>query len=226
MVKRSLSMMIVVLLFLAAPLVQAYEAHIEEVITDPTVTCKKALRVDVTLEIWNRALDNPYLMGQLWEIYEFKPLYKVTRTDSGIHVSDPSGVTGNIRQIGQSDHTRTFFATGAFDHWAVPSFFTANGVVIFEYDTDRNGLSGEVSLLMRGSNGISRFIMRIFSGILTHRIDNRVDSTLENMQIIIRDIVNEPHKVRGALTGHLLNDFDRVFPNRGDQADGRSKDAF
>ncbi|MBW2558715.1 MAG: hypothetical protein JRD69_07805 [Deltaproteobacteria bacterium] len=212
MVKRSLSITIATLLFLAAPLVQAHEARVEEVINNPTVTCEKAFSIDVTLEIWNRILDNPCLMGRLWEMYSFQPSYKVTRVDTDIHVSDPSGITGDIRQVGQSDHARTFFGTGWFDHWAVPSSFTANGVVIFEYNTDRNGLSGEVKILIRGNNGISRFAIRIFSGILTLRIDNRFKNNLEDMKKIIRDIANDPNKVREALTGQLLSDFNKVFP--------------
>ena len=212
MVKKSLPMTIAALLFLGTTLVQAYEVRVEEVINNPTVTCKKAFSVDVTLEIWNRILDNPYLMGQLWKIYKFQPSYKAIKTDTGIHVSDPSGITGDIRQVGQSDHARTFYGTGRFDHWAVPSFFTVNGVAIFEYKTDRNGLWGEVNIFMRGNNGISRFVIRIFSGILTRRIDNRFKNNLEDVKKIIRDIANDPHKVRNALAGQLMSDFNKVFP--------------
>ncbi len=204
--------MIASLLFLAAPPVQAYEAHVEEVINAPTVTCKKPFSIDVTLDTWNKALDNPCLMGQLWAIYEFKPPYRVTRTDAGIHVSDPLGITGDIRQVDPSDHSRTFYGAGSFDHWAVPSFFTASGVVIFEYNTDREKLSGEVTIFMRGDNGISRFVMNIFSGILTRRINNRIESQLENIKMIIQDIVNDPQKIRVALTSQVLSNFDRVFP--------------
>jgi len=91
-------------------------------------------------------------------------------------------------------------------------FLTANGVVIFEYNTQRNGLSGVVNIFMRGDNGISRFIMRIFSGILTRRIDNRFTNNLKDMKKIIRDIAHNPHKVRDTLAGRLLNDFNSVFP--------------
>lgn len=214
MVKRSLPVPVTIaaILFLGTTLVQAYEVRINEVINKPTVIYKQAFSVDVTLGIWNSVLDNPCLMGQLWEIYKFQPHYKVTTDDADIHVSDPSGITGDIRQIGQSDHARIFYGTGQFNHWAVPSFFTANGVVIFEYNTQRNGLSGEVNIFMRGDNGISRFIMRIFSGILTRRIDNRFTNNLKDMKKIIRDIAHDPHKVRDTLAGRLLNDFNSVFP--------------
>lgn len=211
MLKRSLPIAIAVLLFFATPPVRAYEAHVEEIIDAPTVTWQKPFDIDGTMELWNRALDNPCLMGRLWEIYEFTPSYTVTRTDTGVHVSDSLGITGDIRQIDQSGRSRAFYARGRFDHWAVPSFFTASGVVIFKY-ADRDGLSGEVTIFLRGDNGISRFVMRLFSGILTRRIDNRVESQLENMREILRDIVSEPQRIRSALTGQVLDDFDRVFP--------------
>ncbi|MBN2538536.1 MAG: hypothetical protein JXB09_00640 [Deltaproteobacteria bacterium] len=212
MVRRSLSITITTLLFLVATLVQAYDAHVEEVINNPTATYKNAFSINVTLEIWNRVLDNPHLMGQLWEMYGFRPRYKVTKTETGIHVTDPSGITGDIRQVGREDHARTFYAAGAFDHWAVPSFFTADGVVVFEYSRERNILSGEANIFMRGDNGISRVVMKIFSGILTRHINNRVDSSFENIKKIIQDISNDPQKLRDRLDGPLLNDFDKVFP--------------
>ena len=210
MLKKSLPIMIAALLFLWTISVQAHEAHVGEIVNTPTVTWQKSFDIDGTMELWNRALDNPCLMGRLWEIYEFKPSYTMTRTDTGIHVSDSLGITGDIRQISQSARSRAFYARGRFDHWAVPSFFTASGVVAFEY-ADRGGLSGEITIFLRGDNGISRFVMRLFSGILTRRIGNRVESQVENMQEIIRDIVNDPQSIRSALTGQALDNFDRVF---------------
>jgi hypothetical protein len=212
MVRRLLSISIITLFFLLATLVEAYDFHVEEVIHNPTATYKKTFSIKVTVEIWDRVLDNPHLMGQLWDIYGFHPRYKVVKTEAGIHVTDPSGIIGDIRQIGHADHTKTFYATGAFNHWAVPSFFTADGVVVFEYAQERDILSGEANIFMRGNNGISRFVMKIFSGILTRHINNRIDSTLENMKTIIQDITNDPRKLRDRLNGPLLSDFEKVFP--------------
>lgn len=212
MPKRSLPIMIAVLLLLGTPPVRAYDTHIEEVINTPTVTYRKAVTVDAPLDLWNRVLDNPCLMGRIWEIYEFTPLYRVTKTDPGIRVSDPSGINGDIRQVDRSDRARVFFARGSFDHWAVPSFFTASGVVILEYTPGRDIPSGEIAIFLRGNNGISRFVMSLFSGILTRRIGNRVDSTLENMGEIVRDIAHGSRKIRESLSGRALDDFDRVFP--------------
>ncbi len=199
------------LILLPAPRIQAYEPSIDAVIMTPTVTCHKAFAMDAALEIWNSVLDNPCLMAEIWASYGLQPPYTVTGTAAGFHVSDPSGINGDFRQIDGSGHTRTFYGTGNFDHWAIPSFFSAGGVIIFTYSGDGKNLSGEAAVFMRGDNGISRLAMRLFSGILTRRVGNRIDSTLENLETIMRDIANEPRKVREGLEGEALRDFDAVF---------------
>jgi hypothetical protein len=205
-------MLIAAFLVLVTPPARAYEAHVEQIMTAPTVTHTQSFHIDASVKIWDAVLGNPYLLGQLWGVYEFEPRYMVTRTDTGVHVSDPSGIIGDIRKIGRSDSGKTFFATGACDHWAIPSFFTASGVVTFTYSEVGDGLAVASTIFMRGDNGISRFVMRLFSGILTRRIANRVGSTLKNAQEIISDISDNPHTVRTKLTGQVLRDFDRVFP--------------
>lgn len=212
MPSRFLPIAITVLFFLAVLPVPAYESHMEEVLKTPTVTYRKAFSIDAARELWDRVLDHPFLMGQIWTAYEFQPPYNVTMTDTVIRVSDSLGITGDIRQVGRSERERTFYGKGSFDHWAVPPFFTASAVVVFTYNTGLNGLSGEMTISMRGDNGISRLVMRLFSGILTRRIGHRVGSTLDNMKEITRDITRDPQKIRDALTGEALGEFDRVFP--------------
>jgi hypothetical protein len=215
MVKKSLLLIMVTLVFLGTRSAQAYDFLIEDVINNPTVTYQKNFDVDVTLETWNKILDTLYLMGQIWEINKFQPAYKVTRIDSGLHIDDPTGIIGDLWQVGQSEHARTFRGVGKFDHWAVPSFFTANGVFFIEYRMDQNRLLGEMKIYLRGNNSVSRLVMKIFSGVLINHVDNRFKNNLEDMKKIIKDIVNDPEKVRKILTGPLLDDFNKVFTGGG-----------
>ncbi|MBN2438629.1 MAG: hypothetical protein JXL20_08515 [Deltaproteobacteria bacterium] len=191
---------------------QADDARIEEIIDSPTVSYQKAFVVDTTPKMWNRVLDHLYLIGRLWEIYRFQPAYQVTRTGSGIHVVDPSGIIGDVRQVGRSEFSRFFKGRAEFNHWAVPSFFTADYVIIFEYAAERNRLRGEVKIFMLGNNWLSRIAMKLFPGTLIRHIDNRFIHNLEDLKKIIRDIDDEPDKVRDGLTGPLRDDFNRVFP--------------
>ena len=216
MIKRSMSMTIAALVLLGTTPVpiQAYDVHVEEIIRNPTVIYQKAFGVDTTPEIWNRVLDNLYLIGRLWGIYRFQPAYQVTRTDSGLHVVDPTGIIGDVRQVGRSDLSRCFYGRGEFNHWAVPSFFTADGVIMFECTTERNRILGEVKIFMLGNNWLSRVAMKLFSGTLIRHIDNRFMNNMDDMKKIIRDIADEPDKVRNGLAGPLRDDFDKTFPIR------------
>jgi hypothetical protein len=194
-----------------APL-QAYEAYVEEIINNPTATYQKAISIDATPEIWSRVLDNLYLVGRLWGIYRFQPAYQVTRTDSGLHVVDPTGIIGDVRQVGRTDLSRCFYGRGRVNHLALPSFFTADGVILFEWTTERNRLLVEVKIFMLGNNWISRVVMSLISGPLIRLIDYRFTRNLEDTKKIIRDIADEPDKVRNGLTGPLRDDFNRTFP--------------
>jgi len=71
---------------------------------------------------------------------------------------------------------------------------------------------GEVKIFMLGNNWISRVAMKLFSGTLIRHIDNRFMNNLEDMKKIIRDIANEPDKVRNGLAGPLRDDFNKAFP--------------
>jgi hypothetical protein len=193
-------------------LLQAYDSRVEEIIGNPTATYQKAFGIVATPEIWNRVLDNLYLMGRLWGIYRFAPAYRVTRTDSGLHVVDPTGIIGDVRQVGRTELSRCFFGKGRFNHWAVPSFFTADGVILFEWTAERNRLMGEVKIFVLGNNWISRAVMKLFSGTLIRHIDNRFMNNLEDTKKMIRDIADEPDKVRNGLTGPLRDDFNKAFP--------------
>lgn len=216
MIKRSMSMTIAALVLLGTTPVpiQAYDVRVEEIIRNPTVIYQKAFGVDTTPEIWNRVLDNLYLIGRLWGIYRFQPAYQVTRTDSGLHVVDPTGIIGDVRQVGRSDLSRCFYGRGEFNHWAVPSFFTAGGVIMFECTTERNRILGEVKIFMLGNNWLSSVAMKLFSGTLIRHIDNRFMNNMDDMKKIIRDIADEPDKVRNGLAGPLRDDFDKTFPIR------------
>jgi hypothetical protein len=191
---------------------QAYDARVEEIIGSPTVSYQKAFVVDATPEMWNRVLDHLYLIGRLWEIYRFQPAYQVTRTGSGIHVVDPSGIIGDVQQVGQSDLSRCFYGRGEFNHWAAPSFFTADGVILFECTAERNRLLGVAKIFMLGNNWVSKAAMKLFPGTLIRHIDNRFINNLEDLKKIIRDIADEPDKVRNGLAGPLRDDFNKAFP--------------
>ena len=210
MIQRYLMAALAALFILAAAPARADDDPAARVVRDPTLSYHKAFRVETTPETWNRILDHPYLMTQLWTQYRFQPAYRVTRSGADLRVVDPSGITGDLRPLPPSDASRAFYGSGTFRHWAVPSFFSAEGVVAFECKPDGGGLAGEAKIFMRGSNGISRLAMLLFSSLLLIRIDRRFTSNLNDTKKIIHDIVHDPDGVRNRLAGTLRDDFDRM----------------
>jgi hypothetical protein len=210
MIQRYLTAALAAFFLLAAAPVRADDDPAARVVSDPTLAYRKAFRVEVPPEAWNRILDHPYLMTQLWAHYRFQPAYRVTRSGADLHVVDPSGITGDLRPLPPSDASRAFYGAGSFHHWAIPSFFSAEGVVSFECKPEGGGLTGEAKIFMRGSNGISRLAMRLFSALLLRHIDRRFTSNLNDTKKIIHDIVHDPDRVRKRLAGPLRDDFDRM----------------
>jgi len=210
MIQRYLTAALAALFLLAAAPVRADDDPAARVVRDPTLAYRKTFRVAATPETWNRILDHPYLMTQLWTQYRFQPAYRVTRSGADLHVVDPSGITGDLRPLPASGVSRAFYGAGSFHHWAIPSFFSAEGVVAFECKLEGDGLAGEAKIFMRGSNGISRLAMRLFSALLLRHIDRRFTSNLNDTKKIIHDIVHDPGRVRNRLAGPLRGDFDRM----------------
>lgn len=192
------------------------QAHIAEILQSPSVVCVQTFRCDVPLEIWNRALDHIDIMGRLWSLYGFQPAYRTTPTgEGGLHIVDPSGIVGELRPIARSDHARTYYGEGTFDHWAIPAVFSAAGVAVLDYRADGRGVSGEMRLHLRGSNRISRFAMGLVSGPLVRHIGRRFRSNLEDTEKILRAIAHDPDTVRQGLDAPAREAFDQAFPPAG-----------
>lgn len=175
------------------------EPFVAEVVGNPSVVYRKAFFLEVHTEVWEKALDNPFLMGQIWALYRCQPAYQVTQTDDGIHIVDPTGITGDLRRIERAPLARVFYGRGTFDHWAIPSFFTADGVIVFEWKETPGLIAAEATISMRGNNWISRAVMKLFSGTLMRRIDSRFTNNLESLRIILSDIERNPQKIREGL---------------------------
>ena len=54
--------------------------------------------------------------------------------------------------------------------------------------------------------------MKLFSGALIRHVDNRFMHNMEDTKKIIRDIADEPDKVRNGLAGPLRDEFNKAFP--------------
>ena len=103
MAKKTLSMTLIALLLSTGPSLLASRVPVDEVLADTTVACTLDFSVDCPLETWHTILDNLSLMAALWKIYRFQPAYRVSQDDTGLHVVDPTGIVGDLWQVGRTD---------------------------------------------------------------------------------------------------------------------------
>jgi hypothetical protein len=185
----------------------------KEVLADPAITYRASFSMDTTEEIWRKMMANPYLMGKIWEAYGFDPPYKVTRIESRIHVLDPTGFSGEILKVEISRNTSVIYGKGKFDHWAVPSAFSATGVIVFRCKPDPKGLSGKVEIYIRGDHLLTNLLIRLASEPMMKRIESGFARKMQNVGMIVSDIMNRPEKVQKMLAGPILLSFKKVFLN-------------
>lgn len=190
----------------------AREAFLKRIGTEATLTFRTDFAVAAPPAVWNRILDHPLFMGKLWNIYGFQPPYRVVGTTAGVMVIDPTGIRGELVPIAASPSSRTFYGRGAIDHWAVPSFISAEGLFVFSYQDDgRQGLRGSFEVLLKGDNDVTDLLMKLAAGSLKRHIHNRFAKNIEDLKKIIADIRLHPDQLRLRLAGNLRKEFNSLF---------------
>jgi hypothetical protein len=189
----------------------SYEKQIDELLKRPAISYEKPYTLETTEAIWVKVLDNPLLIGGIWKAYGFQPAYQVTPTPSGIHVVDPSGIVGDVFPVESAGTSRRFYGHGFINHWVIPSFFSAHGIIHFQYQVEQHLIRVQVKVFMRGNNAVSNLVIRAFSGILINRVDSRISNHIRDMKTIADDITHHPEKTQQRLSGQPLSEFNRIF---------------
>ena len=190
---------------------QADAGQMNDLLQHPTITYEKPCTLETTEAIWVKVLDHPLLVASLWKVYGFQPAYQVSPTPSGIHVMDPSGIVGDVSPLAAAGTSRRFYGSGNINHWAIPSFFSARGIIQFQYRMEENLVRIRVKVFMKGSNAVSDLLIKAFSGTLLKHIDRRITNHMTDMQTIAGDITRHPEETQKKLTGQALHDFNRLF---------------
>ncbi|MFH1080611.1 MAG: hypothetical protein V1766_10200 [Pseudomonadota bacterium] len=167
--------------------------------------------VDAPLVLWNKIVDHPLLMGKLWNLYNFQPAYEVTATEKGIRVVDSLGLNCEFVLIDASVTGRTFHCRGSINHWAVPSFISAEGLFVFHYKEDGQRIQGNFEVFLRGDNMITDFLLELAAGKLKIRLHNRFTHNLEDMKKIVFDLCRHPDRIRSRLAAGALEEFNSLF---------------
>jgi len=182
-------------------------AKTRSLIEKATITYQIDFSVDSPLNVWNKVLDHPVLMGKLWNLYNFQPAYQVTKVKEGVEIIDTTGIKGKLSVSDSAANSRTFYGRGEIDHWAVPSFISAEGVFQFRYQEDGQHIKGKFELYLRGDNEITDLLMKLFSGTLKIYLSSRFTNNMRDMKRIIFDLLHNTDHIRKRLTGDSLHDF-------------------
>lgn len=177
-----------------------------------TVVYQTDFVVDAPVVVWNKLLDHLVLMGKLWNLYNFQPAYEIVAAEKSVRVTDPSGINGEMGLIDASATSRTFHCRGSIDHWAVPSFISAEGLFIFRYEEEEGQrIRGTFEVFLKGDNEIADFLLRLAAGKLKKRLHNRFTLNLEDMKKIVFNLLHHPDQIRSGLTGGALKEFNSLF---------------
>jgi len=190
----------------------AQSVNIKEFIEHASISYETMFTINTSLDMWNRMLDNPYLMGKLWEFYDFTPRYKVSMKGSAVHVIDPTGIEGDLYEIESGINTRIFYGKGKLKNWGIPISLLGKALFLLHYTSAENQVSVTLNIYGEGGDDmITNLILRAVSPILCMYINHRVTRNLRDLKIIIADIMHNPDRIRLSLSDEILHDFERLF---------------
>jgi hypothetical protein len=197
---------------LAVPFANAAELDVGAFVKEAALSYRADFTVDATSDIWEKALDNTYLMGRLWGVYGFRPRYKVNRKGPGIHVADPSGLEGDVACVSASPNRRVFYGAGRINHWAIPLNVTGRALFIFSYRAHEGKVKGKTEIYVAGNRDFTNFLLNVGSFIMKYFINERFRRNLGDMQAMLSDIGKDPDGIRARLAGDDLREFNATFP--------------
>ena len=168
-----------------------------------------------TRERWSRMLDNLFLMGKLWEIYDFSPRYKVSQLGQAYQIIDPTGIEGILNTIDSDMNHHTFLANGKLNHWYIPVTLTGRVLFIVRYTEGQRMVSVRLSVYGEGSESrIEQVFLKALAPLITVYIDRRIKRNLRDFAVIVSDMERDPELVRSKLSGDILREFNRFREDR------------
>jgi len=190
--------------------------NIDEFIANASIRYEKTFTINAPIELWNRLLDNPILVGKLWDLYDFTPQYRVTRKGAGIHILDPTGIEGDLVEIHKDIFSRFFYGSGNMNNWHIPLSLKGKALFLIKHSAGSGQVAVTLSIYGEGGDTvITRLLLKAVSPILTYYINRRVTRNLADFEKIVDDIVHKPEKIRPIISGRFLIDFERLLKTSG-----------
>lgn len=176
-------------------------AEAQAVVADPDYVYSTAFTWACPPDLWEKVLDEPLLMGRLWEAYGYAPAYRFSARGEVIHVDDPTGLQGDAVLVSRGPGSRTYLVQGKVDHWAVPFF--NEGLAVFVLSSRPAGDQVVVDLKVHVSAGstVGSLVLAVGRPLLARHIDNRVTLNLQDGRRIVETLAARPQEAAGLLGG-------------------------
>jgi hypothetical protein len=162
-------------------------------------------------ETWERILDQPLLMGQLWEAYGFLPAYRFSSRGDTLHVVDPTGLVGDVLLLNRSPGVRTWFVLGKLDHWAVPVLNEGKALFVLTSRPVAEGIAAELQVKVKASSALGHLVLRLARPLLARHVENRLDCNLRDGRHLVETVESAPDSVLLLLRGEDARRFREVF---------------
>jgi hypothetical protein len=192
-------------------------AALQAVIDDADITYRTTFHLPCSDATWQALVDDPVLFADLWNVYGYGPAYTVRATGPALHVSDPTGLAGEVTIVEASAQRRRYLVAGRVDHWAVP--FMNEGDAAFVLDTavgdtgaSASTVTGELTVYVQAGNSFAGLIMRLGRSVLLDHVANRVELNLRDASKLLQRIENHPERVRRKVGPALWARLQKALP--------------
>jgi hypothetical protein len=169
------------------------QAQAQLLMKSPDVTISGTYELPTRPDILDRILRSPILLARLWEAYQFPPAYKARLQGDGIHIDDPTGITGDIFPVEQTGNRRTYVGIGTLNHRLVPAFQGKMAVVLSTIPKG-TAVSARVDIYVRTDSRLLGFLASTMFPLLRARVEYRINANVTDIGTILKDLSNEPQK--------------------------------
>ena len=170
------------------------------IMNSPDITLSGNYGFPTRPAIFETILRNPLVLLRLWETYPFYPRYKARPIkDSGIHVDDPTGISGDLFLVQESGNRRVYLAFGALNHRLVPAF-RGKMAVVLNASTKESPVHARIDIYLRIDNRLLGFLTKPLFPLIRKVVSNRLGYNIADIGTILNDLSLRPQETAARLS--------------------------
>jgi len=183
----------------------------DAVVASADLSYQTSFVINCSEATWRKVLDNPWLMGQLWNAYGYAPPYAVRATDDGLHIDDPTGLASDLWVTKNEPRERRYFAVGRLTFRAVPFFNSGQAVTIVRSEAVGQQIRGTMHVYIRADRAISRTALWAGHRLVQRKVEDRIQANLHAGVRLVEQIASSPDTVLKELRSPAAETFRAVF---------------